>query len=219
MSSTSTLIQPGGKIYELTGEQSNKGSTARTRNSGLKQFNMFLQTKNVTIQFGPRNPEDDEKYKTAELENYFCNKKFWQEFGTYIKQDATPQSSNRDDNMFYPSTVYNYFGMAKERIRLIYPDNSVWPGHEWVHGSEQSDGWFSKIRDDVKKYVEDVRLKSGRSNKKITLPIGWVLYDNAYWNTIDNCFWVLWCEPKVSTNISIMYELYILYFSYTIQSV
>jgi hypothetical protein len=220
---------------------------------------MFLQTKNVTIQFGPRYPEDDEKYKTAELENYFCNKTFWQEFGTYIKQDATPQSSNRDDNMFYPSTVYNYFGMAKERIRLIYPDNSVWPGHEWVHGSEQSDGWFSKIRDDVKKYVEDVRLKSGRSNKKITLPIGrkvtgecvsfflkqstsvgvekaismvmtfhaigrageagWVLYDNAYWNTIDNCFWVLWCEPKVSTNISIMYELYILYFSYTIQSV
>ena len=62
MSSTSTLIQPGGKIFELTGEQSNKGSTARTRNSGLKQFNMFLHTKNVTIQFGPRNPEDDEKY-------------------------------------------------------------------------------------------------------------------------------------------------------------
>jgi hypothetical protein len=240
MLSTTNLIQPGGKIYELTGEQSNKSSTSRTRNSGLKQFNMFLQTKNVTIQFGPRNPEDDEKYKTSELEKYFCNKKFWQEFGTFIKQDATPQSSNRDDNMFYPSTVYNYFGMAKERIRLIYPDNSIWPGHEWVHGSEQSDGWFSKIRDDVKKYVEDVRLKSGRSNKKITLPIGrkvtgecvsfflkqntsagvekaismvmtfhaigrageagWVLYDNAYWNTIDNCLWVLWCEQKVSIN-------------------
>jgi len=146
--------------------------------------------------------------------------------------------------MFYPSTVYNYFGMAKERIRLIYPDNSIWPGHEWVHGSEQSDGWFSKIRDDVKKYVEDVRLKSGRSNKKITLPIGrkvtgecvsfflkqntsagvekaismvmtfhaigrageagWVLYDNAYWNTIDNCLWVLWCEQKVSINSNSM---------------
>ncbi len=59
---------------------------------------------------------------------------FLQEFGTFIKQDATPQSSNRGDNMFYyPSTVYNYFGMAKERIRLIYPDNSIWPGHEWVH--------------------------------------------------------------------------------------
>ena len=48
MSSTTTLIQPL-KIYELIGEQSNKSSTARTRNSGLKQFNMFLQTKNVTI--------------------------------------------------------------------------------------------------------------------------------------------------------------------------
>ena len=72
----------------------------------------------MTIQFGLRNPEDDEKYKTAELENYFCNKKIiWQEFGTFIKQDATPQSSIRDDNMFYPSTVYNYFGMAKGRIR------------------------------------------------------------------------------------------------------
>ena len=42
----------------------------------------------------------------------------------------------------------------------------------FIHGSEQSDGWFSKIRDDAKKYVEDVRLKSGRSNKKLTLPIG-----------------------------------------------
>ena len=45
MLSTSNLIQPGGKIYELTGEQSNKSSTARTRNSGLKQLDMFLQTK------------------------------------------------------------------------------------------------------------------------------------------------------------------------------
>ena len=53
-------------MYELSGEQSNKSSTARTRNSGLKQFNMFLQTKNVTIQFGPRNPEDDEKHKTSD---------------------------------------------------------------------------------------------------------------------------------------------------------
>jgi hypothetical protein len=26
------------------------------------------------------------------------------------------------------------------------------------------------LRDDVKKYVEDVRLKSGRSNKRNTLP-------------------------------------------------
>ena len=129
------------------------------------------------------------------------------------------------------------FGMAKERIRLIYPDNNIWPGHEWVHGAEVSDGWFSKIRDDVKKYVEDLRLKAGRVNKKITLPIGrkvigecisfflnqnavvgvekaisilmtfhaigrageagWVLYNNSYWNTIDNCLWVLWSEPKV----------------------
>ena len=67
--------------------------------------------------------------------------------------------------MFYPSTVYNYFGMAnKEKLLLIYPDNSIWPGHEWVHGSEQSDGWFSRIRDDVKKYVEDVRLNLDGSN-------------------------------------------------------
>ena len=45
--------------------------------------------------------------------------------------------------MFYPSTVVcNYFGMAKEGIRLNYPDNSIWPGHEWVYGNEQSDGWF-----------------------------------------------------------------------------
>mmetsp|Transcript_2365 Transcript_2365/g.3211 ORF Transcript_2365/g.3211 Transcript_2365/m.3211 type:complete len:603 (-) Transcript_2365:353-2161(-) len=231
-----SFIRPGGKSYALTGEQSNKESTARARNSGLKQFNTFLRNKNVDIQFGARNHINDEKYKTPELEKFFCDKKFWQEFGTYIKQDATPQSNNRDDNMYYPGTIYNYFGMAKERIRLIYPDNSIWPGHEWKHGGDQSDGWFSKIRDDVKKYVEDIRLKAGKTNKKVTLPIGrkvtaecasffleqntsvgvekciaivmtfhaigrageagWVLYDTAYWNTIDNNLYVLWCEPK-----------------------
>eukprot|EP00597_Dinobryon_sp_UTEXLB2267_P018643 CAMPEP_0201101000 /NCGR_PEP_ID=MMETSP0812-20130820/9809_1 /ASSEMBLY_ACC=CAM_ASM_000668 /TAXON_ID=98059 /ORGANISM="Dinobryon sp., Strain UTEXLB2267" /LENGTH=737 /DNA_ID=CAMNT_0047357619 /DNA_START=21 /DNA_END=2231 /DNA_ORIENTATION=- len=237
----SSLIRPGGKSYALTGEQSNKESTTRTRNSGLKQFNTFLKTKNVDIQFGARNPVADEKYQTPELEKFFCDKRFWQEFGTFIKQDATPQSNNRDDNMFYPGTVYNYFGMAKERIRLIYPafvNNSIWPGHEWNHGGDQTDGWFSKIRDDVKKYVEDVRLKAGKTNKKVTLPIGrkvtsecvsfflgqntvvgvektiaiamtfhaigrageagWVLYDTAHWNTIENNLYVLWCEPKTS---------------------
>ena len=118
--------------------------------------------------------------------------------------------------------------------------NSIWPGHEWNHGGggDQTDGWFSKIRDDVKKYVEDIRLKAGKTNKKVTLPIGrkvtgeciafflgqdtpvavekciavamtfhaigrageagWVLYDTAYWNTIENNLYVLWCEPKVS---------------------
>lgn len=89
----------------------------------------------------------------------------------------------------------------------------------------------------MRKFVEDVRLKAGKSNKKITLPIGrqvtgecvsfflgqntpfgveksiavtmtfhaigrageagWVLYDTAHWNTIENNLWVLWCEPKV----------------------
>jgi hypothetical protein len=39
-------------------------------------------------------------------------------------------------------------------------------------GNDQNDGWFSKIRDEVKKYVSDVRLKAGKPNKKITLPIG-----------------------------------------------
>ena len=103
MSITTSLIQPGEKIYELTGEQSNISSTARTRNSGVKQFNMFLETKNVTIQFGPRYPEDDENYKTSELEKYFCNKNFWQEFGIFIKQDAaTPQSSNTRETVSTP---------------------------------------------------------------------------------------------------------------------
>ena len=55
MLSTTNLIQPGGKIYELTGEQSNKSSTSRTRNSGLKQFNMFLQTKNKQTQVRAEN--------------------------------------------------------------------------------------------------------------------------------------------------------------------
>lgn len=123
MNGPPSFIRPGGKTYALTGEQSNKESTARARSSGLKQFNTFLKTKNVDIIFAARNATTDEKYKTPELENYFCDKRFWQEFGTFIKEDATPQSNNRDDNMFCPGTVYNYFGMAKERIRLIFPDN------------------------------------------------------------------------------------------------
>ena len=55
MNGPSSLIRPGGKSYALTGEQSNKESTARAHNSGLKQFDTFLKAKNVDIQFGARN--------------------------------------------------------------------------------------------------------------------------------------------------------------------
>ena len=39
--------------------------------------------------------------------------------------------------------------MAKERIRLIYPDTPIWVGHKWEKRTSNSDGWFSKIRDMV----------------------------------------------------------------------
>ena len=88
---------------------------------------MFLKIKNVESQ----NPEDDEKYKTCTLEKYFCNIK---KFGKSLEQLLSSMlHRNRQIEMitlFYPSTVYNYFGMAKERIRLIFPDNNIWPGHE-----------------------------------------------------------------------------------------
>jgi len=122
-SSSVSLIRPGGITYELTGEQRNRESTAKSRNSGLKQLNIFLKNKNVDVELGARNHISDERLKTPDLEELFCSKTFWQEFGTFIKEHATPQSNNRADDMFYGSTCYNYIGIAKERIRLIYPDN------------------------------------------------------------------------------------------------
>ena len=61
--------------------------------------------------------------------------------------------------------------MAKERIRLIYPENPIWVGHEWEKGTSNSDGWFSKIRDMVRDHIASKRLAAGKTIKRKTLPI------------------------------------------------
>jgi len=42
------------------------------------------------------------------------------------------------DEDFMPTSAYNYMGSAKERIRLIYPDNPIWIGHEMDRNSSSS---------------------------------------------------------------------------------
>ena len=61
---------------------------------------------------------------------------------------------NNPEELFHSITVNNYFGMAKERIRLIYPENPIWVGHELEKGASNSDGWFSKI-DQIRDMVRD----------------------------------------------------------------
>ena len=103
---------------------------------------------------------------TPELENLFCDKNFWQQFGTFMKDHANPV--NNPEKLFHSTTVYNYFGMAKERIRLIHPENPIWVGHEWEKGTSNSYyGWFSKIRDMVRDHIASLskRLAAGKTIK------------------------------------------------------
>ena len=39
-------------------------------------------------------------------------------------------SGNNLEQLYHSTTVYNYFGMAKKRIRLIYAENPIWVGNE-----------------------------------------------------------------------------------------
>jgi hypothetical protein len=81
---------------------------------------------------------------------FFRCKNFWQQFGTFVKDHASP-INNPEELLFHSTTtVYNYFGMAKERIRLIYPENPILVGHELEKGTSNSDGWFSRIKDMVR---------------------------------------------------------------------
>ena len=164
---TSLLVNAAGsggssssRTYALTGEQSNKPSTARPRVAGLHQFNIFMDSMGMKIQLGPRDVEGDKKYaEDLELQKIFCSKEFWMQWGTFVADYATKQNS---DEPLSPSSAYNYIGMAKERVRLIYPDHPIWIGHEWNRGDTSGDGWFTKIRDTVKNMLKDKRQKSGQ---------------------------------------------------------
>ena len=65
------MIGTGGVVYALTGEQSGKPKTVNARSSGLKQFDLYLKSRNVKIEFGPRDPIKDLECMTPELENCF----------------------------------------------------------------------------------------------------------------------------------------------------
>jgi hypothetical protein len=45
---------------------------------------------------------------------------------------------NNPVGLFYSTiTVYNYFGMAKERVRLIYPENPIWVNGSVMNGKKK----------------------------------------------------------------------------------
>ena len=55
--------------------------------------------------------------------------------------------------------------MAKERIRLIYPENPIiLVGHELEKGTSNSDGWFSRIKDMVRDHIASKRTFRSMEN-------------------------------------------------------
>ena len=65
------MIGTGGVVYALTREQSGKPKTVNARSSGLKQFDFYLKSRNVKLEFDSRDPfKDLEYYMTPELENF-----------------------------------------------------------------------------------------------------------------------------------------------------
>ena len=79
-----------------------------------------------------------------------------------MKDHANPV--NNPEELFHSTTVYNYFGMAKERIRLIYPENPILVGHELEKGTSNSDGWFSRIKDMVRDHIASKRTFRSMEN-------------------------------------------------------
>ena len=59
--------------------------------------------------------------------------------------------------------------MAKERIRLIYPENPILVCHELEKGTSNSDGWFSRIRDMVRDHIASKRFAARKTMKRRTL--------------------------------------------------
>jgi len=158
--------------YALTGEQSTRNSTVNVRISALYQLNVYIRKRDINATpFKERDSETDATlYHTTELENIFCSKKFWMQYATFLVDFATKQKKG---DAFSPGTAYNYIGIAKERIRLIYPDNQIWIGHEWLKGNNSSsNGWFTKIRDQVRSILTTRRQESGLLVEEEYLPIG-----------------------------------------------
>lgn len=158
--------------YALTGEHSSRKSTVNARISALHQLNLYVQARKINAtKFSERDSETDAKlYHTTELENTFCSKNFWMQYATFLVDFATKQKKGE---AFSPATAYNYIGIAKERIRLIYPNNRIWIGHEWCKGNNPSSyGWFSKIRDRVRSILTTRRQESGLLVEEEYLPIG-----------------------------------------------
>ena len=153
--------------YALTGEQSKRKSTVKARISALRQLNIFVKTKKINAaEFTERDPESDDKlYRTVELENTFCSQNFWMQYGTFIVDFA----KKKNKKALSPASAYNYMGIAKERIRLIYPNNRIWIDHQRYAGNY---GWFSNIIDHVKGILTTRLQESGLSVEQDCLPIG-----------------------------------------------
>jgi hypothetical protein len=118
--------------------------TVATRESAVKQFNRFLNTKEMS------------EYDELE-EEQVLNLRLWQEFGTFLKIQKLPTGAP-----WTPGCATTYLSQFKTRVKKDYPSNALWKDEEW----------YKKIYQDVEKSLKRARTEAGLPIVEKTPPLG-----------------------------------------------
>ena len=139
----------------------NCGTRAATiifNQSATYYFEEFLQSKNITFRSDQRTTPSK---IWNEQETRLCCKEIWQEYGTFLRDNA---------KQFFLSTglALNYLGQPKETVRKMHESHVLWKEHELrQHQKMDSLGsdmfQFSRIRNQLQKDMNHKHLLLGDS--------------------------------------------------------
>jgi len=156
--------------YQRMGNGGTRPATVTLNNHALVYFKEFLQSKDIVFLVDKRNTR---LALWEEQERRLCCKEIWQEYGTFLRDNAKQSNGN----FLSTGTALNYLGQPKETVRKMYENHVLLNEHELKQGQKlDSLGsgrfWFSRIRNQLQKDMNHKHILLGDSLSESALPLG-----------------------------------------------
>ena len=102
--------------YQRMGNGGTRPATVTLNNHALVYFKEFLQSKDIVFLVDKRSALWEEQ------ERRLCCKEIWQEYGTFLRDNAKQSNGN----FLSTGTALNYLGQPKETVRKMYENHVLW---------------------------------------------------------------------------------------------
>lgn len=136
-----------GVVYDLAGTGGKSASTVAGKNTAIKRFDEFLQTKGMS---------SSEKLSQKQV----CKVTLFQEFGTYLCKFA--YNSKKDDVLLGWLSCKQFLSGVKNVVCKKFPKHAMWSNLDW----------YKKIRLDIDKIVCNRCIALGVPMVNKSEPIG-----------------------------------------------